>query len=173
LQIRQRVDSELKRARMAGDQRGGQRFSLDQDLPALLDTLRRLYQDSDIRLQLHEQTGPLLPLEREDGIELLGNLLDNAWKWADTAIQLRISSENGKLTISIEDDGPGIEAQQAEQLLQRGKRRDESVTGYGIGLSIVRHIVDSYHGSMHLQPSEQLGGLQVIVQLPFSPTQGV
>ena len=171
MQISRRVDSELKRARMAGDQRGGQRFSLDLDLPALLDTLRRLYQDSDIQLQLHEETGPLLPLEREDGVELLGNLLDNAWKWADTVIQLRISSADGQLRISIEDDGPGIEAPQAEQLLQRGKRREESVTGHGIGLSIVRQIVDSYQGSLHLQRSQQLGGLQVIVQLPFNPTQ--
>jgi len=167
-QIQQRIDNELKRARMAGDQRGRSRFNLQKDLPPLLDTLQRLHSQSDVHCDLHYETGLILPLEQEDATELLGNLLDNAWKWADTAIRLSFEKQDGQLLIVIDDDGPGIEPDQVEHLLQRGRRADESVSGHGIGLSIVKQIVESYQGTLQLERSEQLGGLRVVVELPLS-----
>ena len=166
-QIRQRIDSELRRARMAGDQRGNARFSLESDLPDLLDTLQRLHHEKHISLETGITTEPRLPIEREDGMELLGNLLDNAWKWAKQHIRLTIESRDKHLHIILEDDGPGIDEQRADDLIQRGQRQDETVSGHGIGLSIVREVVHSYKGSLQLQRSEQLGGLRAIVQLPL------
>ncbi|MDZ7802990.1 ATP-binding protein [Thiohalophilus sp.] len=166
-QIQQRVDSELKRARLAGDRRSHKRFDLQQDLPPLLDTLQRLYQDKPVELELQNAEDALLPLEKEDATELLGNLLDNAWKWTHSRIRLEFSEQDNSLRISVEDDGPGIEPQQATSLLQRGQRQDETVSGHGIGLSIVKQIVESYHGTLQLDRSEQLGGLRVLVQVPL------
>ncbi len=169
-QIQHRIDSELKRARMAGDQRSMRRFSLESDLPALLDTLKRLYHGRDIQVETRLDVDALLPLEREDAMELLGNLLDNAWKWTQHRIRLSFRKQGEMLLITTEDDGPGIDEQQAAILLQRGQRQDESVTGHGIGLSIVRQVVNSYNGTLQLERSEQLGGLQVIVRLPLLET---
>ncbi|MDR9437691.1 MAG: sensor histidine kinase [Thiohalophilus sp.] len=166
-QIQQRVDSELKRARLAGDRRSHKRFHLQQDLPPLLDTLERLYQDKSVALEVDNAEDVLLPLEKEDATELLGNLLDNAWKWANSRIRLTFSEQNERLSITIEDDGPGIDPQQAITLLQRGQRQDETVSGHGIGLSIVKQIVESYHGTLQLDRSPAFGGLRVIVQLPL------
>ncbi|MFP3875028.1 MAG: sensor histidine kinase, partial [Thiohalophilus sp.] len=157
--IRQRVDDELKRARLAGDRRSHRRFDLNDDLPALLDTLKQLYQDKALDVDVHSTIGPRLPLEQEDGTELLGNLLDNAWKWGHSRIRLEFAEQDNNLRISVEDDGPGIDPQHAATLLQRGQRQDESISGHGIGLSIVKQIVESYHGTLQLDRSDQLGGL--------------
>ncbi len=166
--IQQRIDSELKRARMAGDQRSMRRFSLDNDLPALLDTLERLYHERDIQVETRRDIQGLLPMDREDGMELLGNLLDNAWKWAQHRIRLSLRKQGEMLLITTDDDGPGIDEQQAAILLQRGQRQDESITGHGIGLSIVRQVVNSYNGTLQLGRSEQLGGLRVVIEIPLS-----
>lgn len=171
--IQQRVDSELKRARLAGDRRGHKRFDLKQDLPALLATLKQLYPDKVLQIEVQENIDSRLPLEQEDATELLGNLLDNAWKWASTRIQIGFTGQDGRLHISVEDDGPGIEPQHAATLLQRGQRQDESISGHGIGLSIVKQIVESYHGTLQLERSEQLGGLRVVVELPLSSEMNI
>jgi signal transduction histidine kinase len=107
-----------------------------------------------------------LALDREDMLELVGNLLDNACKWAASRAVLRLSIEQGTFVLVIEDDGPGVPEPQRERLLERGLRLDERVEGHGLGLSIVREIVDSYDGRLELDDSE-LGGLRVVVRLPF------
>ncbi|MEX2365613.1 MAG: ATP-binding protein, partial [Pseudohongiellaceae bacterium] len=89
------------------------------------------------------------------------------WKWTHSRIRLEFSEQDDNLRISVEDDGPGIDPQQAATLLQRGQRQDETVSGHGIGLSIVKQVVESYHGTLQLDRSEQLGGLRVLVQVPL------
>lgn len=98
-------------------------------------------------------------------MELLGNLLDNAWKWAEGRIALRLEKEGDALLISVEDDGPGIEAEKAEQVLARGVRLDEATPGHGIGLPMVRDIVEAYEGTLKIDRSE-LGGARIAVHLP-------
>jgi signal transduction histidine kinase len=163
-QINQLVNASLRRARLAGDGLGASRFDLQQDLPVLLDTLARLHRERSITVQQQLGDTRQLPLEQQDGMELLGNLLDNAWKWAESTVRLSVV-EGARPVIVVEDDGAGIDDAELEQLLRRGARQDEAISGYGIGLSIVRGLVDELGGSLGLGRSATLGGLMVTVRL--------
>ncbi len=164
--IREQLDTALRRARLAGESLGSRRFRLDTDLPDLLDTLQRLHHERHVTLE-QAITPPdgLLPLEQQDGMELLGNLLDNAWKWARSRIRLRIQAATDEVRIRIEDDGPGIPPDQRHQLLRRGHRQDENVPGHGLGLAVIQALVSDLGGRLELGESETLGGLQVEVRL--------
>ncbi len=109
--------------------------------------------------------GLQLPWDREDLLELLGNLLDNACKWADAEIRLEIVETAGGYRLSIEDDGPGIPEQRRDEVFSRGARLDEQTTGHGLGLGIVRDIVEAWGAQMRLL-SSPLGGLLVMIDLP-------
>ena len=161
--IDERVNQSLRRARLAGDGLGAGRFDLQQDLPMLVDTLNRLHRER--RITLHTQLNAItqLPLEQQDGMELLGNLLDNAWKWAASTVRLSVSGP-APLTLVVEDDGLGVDAAALQSLAQRGVRQDENLPGHGIGLSIVRNLVDELGGEMIFSASETLGGLQVKIR---------
>ena len=164
--IREQMDTALRRARLAGDSLGTRLFRLDTDLPDLIDTLRRLHRDRERVLEPVVETGLVLPLEQQDGMELLGNLLDNAWKWARSCIRLTLRAENGDVLIRIEDDGPGIPPEQRHELVRRGRRQDENLPGHGIGLSLVQGLVADVGGRLELSASPDLGGLRVDVWLP-------
>ena len=105
-------------------------------------------------------------------MELLGNLLENAYKWCDQHISITIKTlthENRKRTgliIEIADDGPGINKDKRKELLGRGVRGDEKVKGHGIGLSIVNDIVESYQGQIEIKQHELLNGAHFIITLP-------
>ena len=163
-QINELIDKSLRRARLAGDGLGVRRFDLHRDLPLLVDTLRRLHREKPINFQANPGAVTQLPLEQQDGMELLGNLLDNAWKWARSTVELAVSGAPG-VQIVIEDDGPGVDAADRQSLLQRGTRQDEHTPGHGIGLSIVKSLVEELGGSIEFTGSERLGGLRVTVVL--------
>lgn len=97
-------------------------------------------------------------------MELLGNLLDNAWKWAAGEVCLSVAVDAG-VEILVEDDGPGVDADAMEALGRRGVRQDEATPGHGLGLSIVSSLVQQLDGSMELSRSPRLGGLRVRVRL--------
>ncbi|WAC44149.1 sensor histidine kinase [Pseudomonas sp. SL4(2022)] len=163
-QIEQRIARELGRARLAGEALPGAHFDCPRELPELISTLAMIH-GNHLELSWRAEPGLRLPWDREDLLELLGNLLDNACKWADSQVQLHISCQGEVYQLSVEDDGPGIEAAQREEVLSRGNRLDEQVTGHGLGLGIVRDIVDAWGGQLQLADSA-LGGLQVTVTLP-------
>lgn len=95
--------------------------------------------------------------EIQDLQEILGNLLDNAYKWAYSKITVHASMTGKKLTIAIADDGPGLSPEQCQQVIARGVRTDEKMPGSGLGLSIVQELVSLYQGSMELTPSADAG----------------
>ena len=163
-QINEQVGKSLRHARLAGDSLGTSHFDLQTDLPPLVDTLNRLHHDRKIAFQ--RQSGELaqLPIEQQDGMELLGNLLDNAWKWARSTVQLTVGHD-AVWRICVEDDGPGIDAQVRQQLAQRGMRQDENIPGHGIGLSIVKTLVEELGGTLEYSVSKALGGLRVCIML--------
>ena len=160
------IQRELQRARIAGPSWHGNPFSLETDLPDLLDTLAQLYRDCQIDSDVKVE-GEILPLEREDAYELLGNLLDNACKWAQKNVRLRLRQQSDHLEITVEDDGPGVSAEQLTQLGIRGHRLDERVPGSGLGLSIAQDIVQRYGGMVSFSTSTQ-GGLKVSLKIPRS-----
>ena len=100
-----------------------------------------------------------------DLTEILGNLLDNACKWAHRTVRISAHGSDGLLRLRIEDDGPGISSTDAKLIFARGARADENVPGHGIGLAVVREIVEAYGGAANVGSSE-LGGASVELQLP-------
>jgi signal transduction histidine kinase len=163
--IRQLMERELKRARMAGKGVPRRRFDPAEDLPDLIMVLRQLHSERklDLRWQVADEIRPFG--EREDLLELLGNLLDNACKWAKSKVVCRIAGSEA-VTIVLEDDGVGISDQDLARLTERGGRLDETVEGHGLGLAIAKDIVKLYGGTMSFSRSPELGGLQVEIRLP-------
>jgi signal transduction histidine kinase len=164
--ISQLIDRELKRARIAGDD-VGHFFNPASAIPDLVDALKQLYTDRNIDIECSNLPDETLPVDHEDMLELLGNLLDNACKWADSKVVLSVE-KNDKLKIIIADDGPGINEQKRMIMLERGKRLDEQEAGHGLGLAIVKDLIDDYRGEIAFDNSSVLGGLLVTVELPLS-----
>jgi signal transduction histidine kinase len=162
--IHQRIERELKRARISGSFQTGANFNPQQELRALVQLLRNIYSEKTLSFQI-QAPDQLLSCDREDMLELMGNLLDNACKWAKQCIEINVNCDNGIL-LSVADDGPGCEVADMQQLLKRGVRLDENVQGHGLGLAIVQDIAEFYGGVVSVQQSESLGGLQVKVYLP-------
>lgn len=164
-EINQLTDRILKRARIAGHSHSGARFSFSQDLPALIETLDSMYKDKNIVIQVAMAEAIRFPIDREDMLELLGNLLDNACKWARQTVKITVSMDT-ELRLCIEDDGPGADVNQFQQIDKRGVRLDESKQGYGLGLAIVSDMVSEYSGTIIFSTSKTLGGFRVDVVLP-------
>ncbi|MFT5720764.1 MAG: signal transduction histidine kinase [Motiliproteus sp.] len=166
LKLRSLMERELTRARICGSALPGRRIYIHQELEKLQRTLQAIHRDKELTIQTYLQTETYFPGERDDLVELLGNLLDNACKWAVSQVQVRGTMDEHCLELCIEDDGPGIEPAQRQHLLDRGVRLDESTSGHGLGLSIVTEIVRQYEGRFDLCRSD-LGGLKVHVFLPL------
>ncbi len=162
--IRTLVDRELARARVAGGASPGQRFRPHEDVPALANVIRGLYAERELSVTWTVPSRSFA-VDREDLLELLGNLLDNAAKWARGHIHL-VVEDAPALHLVVEDDGPGCPPEKLEEITRRGVRLDEETPGTGLGLSIVRSIVADYGGQLTLGRSETLGGLQVEVRFP-------
>ncbi|WP_245979081.1 sensor histidine kinase [Solilutibacter pythonis] len=114
----------------------------------------------DESAHFHGETGDLQ--------ELLGNLLENAFKWAKSRVLLTVAKDAGALLLAVDDDGPGIPREKIAVVLQRGVRGDERVQGHGIGLSIVQDIIQGYGGELLVSASAELGGARFEVRLPAS-----
>jgi len=162
--IAQLIDSELTRARLAGRGSASQRLNLSDELPALCGLLQQVYSDKLVDIRYNVPNDVVWPHDRQDMLELIGNLLDNAVKWADGVVILTVRHVQG-IRLEVEDDGPGVSAEKLRQLTDRGTRLDESVAGHGLGLSIVKDIVSTYQGRLEFSRSSRLGGLRVTVLL--------
>ena len=164
--IHQLIESELRRARLAGRGAAGRLFDLDAELPPLAGLLEQVYSDKAVDIRWTVAPGVELVHDRQDMLELIGNLLDNAVKWADGVVMLGLRMTADGVLLDVEDDGPGCSEEELDRLTTRGVRLDESVAGHGLGLSIVKDIVDTYDGTLELGRSTRLGGLRAAVLLP-------
>ncbi|MEX1829873.1 ATP-binding protein [Luteibacter sp. CQ10] len=137
----------------------------------LVQSLEKVYAAKNVLCEFELEDGVTFPGEQGDLLELMGNLVENAFKWASHRVLLtarsigKIKGRSG-LELVVEDDGPGIADDKIEKVLQRGVRGDERVQGHGIGLSIVQDIVKAYQGELHVDRSEELGGARFRVRLP-------
>jgi len=136
----------------------------------LVKVLQRLHHDKgiEINLSVENPKGLSFKGELDDLSEVLGNILENACKWANSRIRLEVKNVDTKLQILILDDGPGIAVEDVSDVLQRGTRLDTKTEGQGIGLSIVNDLVESYSGALKLESSSHYdesfsSGLAVLV----------
>ncbi|MDO8354325.1 MAG: HAMP domain-containing sensor histidine kinase, partial [Aestuariivirga sp.] len=155
--MRRHVERGLIRARLSTG-RGHDRTNLAEAADAVVSTLRRLPEANDLKWLIGIPADTVVPLERNDLLELLGNLLDNARKFAKS--QVKISFAEG--SIVIEDDGPGVADAELSSIRQRGRKLDESRKGFGLGLAIVEDIADLYELELSYGRAA-CGGLQVKV----------
>ena len=167
--IRDHIDHHLKRARIAGGG-SGQGLPIKERVEKIARAIARLNRDKGLEVIVDCVDDLRFDGEKEDFDEMLGNIVDNAGKWAKAQVTLSAhkADSGGRRTymeIRVEDDGPGVPQEELETLFERGKRLDEHVPGTGLGLAIVRDIVELYGGNAHLEQAT-LGGLAVILRLP-------
>ena len=163
--LRNLVERELTRARIAGAALPGQKVIIEEEVEKLIKAMKMIYRDKTLDYEISIKSTTFFPGERDDLIELMGNLIDNASKWATTRVRIKGMMNEHCLELCIEDDGPGIPVDKMTQLMSRGERLDESTVGHGLGLSIVMEIVRQYKGKFQLLPSE-MGGLHAHLLLP-------
>ena len=164
---RQQIDRHLALARVAAAaQDKGLRCQVVPVIDGLIRVMQRVHPERRFTFipgdKAHEM---LFRGEAQDLQEMLGNLLDNAGKWARSGIHIEISADGGNLHLDVDDDGPGIPADQRAALLQRGQRGDEKIAGAGLGLAIVSELASLYEGHLELLDAP-LGGLRARLTLP-------
>ncbi|MGY6275803.1 sensor histidine kinase [Methylomonas sp. MgM2] len=159
------IDRELKRARICGNQQAIMSFNPYREMTDLTLLMNNLHAEKHLSIKFVAPDSTV-HLDREDMLEMIGNLLDNACKWAKHRIRIDIGLSD-TLTIEVADDGPGCSKLDAQTLTQRGLRLDESVQGHGLGLAIVSDIVNFYKGDLRVCRSTELGGFMVKVRLPL------
>lgn len=136
-------------------------------LARLVRVTAKLNPDVDVQF-LNHMDDAIFAGEQEDLEEVVGNLLENAGKWGRSAIRLTLARVDSGFEISVEDDGPGLAPDQIKDALTRGTRLDESKPGTGLGLSIVHDTVREYGGTLRLERSADLGGLNARLTLPIA-----
>ncbi|HSG39246.1 MAG TPA: sensor histidine kinase, partial [Thermoanaerobaculia bacterium] len=165
--MQRQIDYHLARARATASSRAapGVRCSVLPSVAGLVRTMRRLHAERELAIDTDVSPEHEIQGRREDLDEMLGNLLDNACKWARSRVAVSSSLEDARLVISVDDDGPGLDPSLRAQVLQRGVRADQQVRGSGLGLAIVSDLAELYGGSVTLETSP-LGGTRARLQLP-------
>ncbi|MEE9250830.1 MAG: ATP-binding protein [Alphaproteobacteria bacterium] len=164
--MQRNIDHHLTRARTAAARDVlGARTEVGPTAEDLRRMLTRHHAERAIRIELEVGEGVAFRGERQDLEEMLGNLMDNACKWAKSQVRVSAVSAHDTLRLSVEDDGPGLAPGARDAALNRGERLDESVPGSGLGLAIVRDIADLYGGEIALEEAS-LGGLKALLILP-------
>lgn len=168
--MRRQLDYHLAHARAAASgATANARASVLDAATALVRTLERLHAERRIAVDLHVDPTHIVRTQPEDLEEMLGNLLDNAFKWTRSRVSIASRAADGRVEILVEDDGPGVTPSMRHRVLQRGVRADEAAPGSGLGLAIVRDLSELYGGSIaieNLSPS----GLQAALTLPATLT---
>lgn len=165
------IEHQLKRAAASGGALLGQApVEVAQVASELRGALLRVYGQKDLVIELAIAPGTQFIGDRSDLTELLGNLLDNACKWCRSRVCLTARADHSagpreRLTLVVDDDGPGISAEDRARVLERGVRTDENVPGHGIGLAMVRDTVEMYGGHLAIDASP-LGGARFALRLP-------
>jgi signal transduction histidine kinase len=161
------IDHYLSRARIYGKKDAiGYRTSVRSVVDDIAYAVGHIYKDRDIDIKLLCVEDRWFRGESQDLEEMAGNLLDNACKWAKSTVHVNCESNEDRMRLVIEDDGPGIDEEHHEDVMRRGRKLDQNQPGHGQGLGIVRDIARLYGGWLHLDRSETLGGLKATLDLP-------
>jgi signal transduction histidine kinase len=167
LTMREQVDHHLRRARAAARAQGtGERTEVAPVLDELSRTLERIFGERGVVIDWDAEDDLVFRGERQDLLELIGNVMENACKWCKRRVRAAAAPEGaGLFMVTVEDDGPGLPEDQRATVLRRGTRLDENAPGSGLGLSIVEELAKAYGGAISLGESAW-GGLKVELRLP-------
>jgi signal transduction histidine kinase len=164
--MRRQIDSHLARSRAAASGTTfGARATVGDGVRGLVRTMTRLYADRHLAIDAAVSDALVVRVPTEDLEEMLGNLLDNACKWASRRVSVSAEPTSGGVAIIVDDDGPGLPPELRQRVLQRGVRADEAAPGSGLGLAIVGDLAEDYGGSVALDRSPH-GGLRARLTLP-------
>ena len=158
------IQYQLRRAATAGSSPGMGLVMLHPLAIRIVNTVQKAYRNKqpDVTIAIDDSIG--LRIDEGDLMELLGNLIDNAFKWCRNRIELSAYHRDNQVIIQVKDDGPGIDPQQIARILERGVRADQSTPGHGIGLAIVRDIMQVYEGELSIENNPP-GGACVTLRL--------
>jgi two-component system sensor histidine kinase PhoQ len=161
------ISHQLQRASVSGRATLAKPVPISKVVERLVRSLDKVYRDKQVAVNLELDPAPTFTGDEADLTEILGNLLENAYKYCMRTVLVHVKSDQhtGGVEISIEDDGPGIAADQIDTVLLRGKRMDESIPGQGIGLSMANEIITVYGGQLTITASP-LGGTLIQVSFP-------
>jgi signal transduction histidine kinase len=164
--MRRQIDYQLAQVGAAASGAApGARCSVLDSAAGLVRALERLHAGRSLRIEVEIAAQHVVRGDSEDLDEMLGNLLDNACQWARSRVAVASQAVAGTVVITVDDDGPGLDAAQRGQVLERGVRADEESPGSGLGLSIVRELAALHGGEIRLEPAP-LGGLHARLTLP-------
>jgi signal transduction histidine kinase len=164
--MHRQVDYHLAQARAAESRAGGGACcAVAESAEGLARTMRHLHAGHGLAIEVDVAPGHAVRARREDVDEMLGNLLDNACKWARSRVTVQSAAAGGEVGIAVDDDGPGLTPQLRESVLRRGVRADEAAPGSGLGLAIVRDLAELHGGAIALEESPA-GGVRARLRLP-------
>lgn len=163
--MRRQIDYQLARTRALSGRASGARCQLSPVTAGLVRTLARLHVERGLSLEASIDDSLEVRGLGSDVEEMLGNLLDNACRWAGSRVDVSATTAADRVIVTVDDDGPGLPEEMWEKVLQRGVRLDESEHSSGLGLAIVRDLAEVYDGSVVLGRSP-LGGLRAELTLP-------
>lgn len=173
--MRRQIDYHLAHARAAASSGPvGPRSALSESVDGLVRALSRLHVERGLVIESAVASDLIVQIERADLDEILGNLIDNACKWARARVAISARLEGSAVVVAVDDDGPGLAVSMREAVLRRGVRADEAAPGSGLGLAIVRDLAELYQGAIALTDSP-LGGLRAELRLPapsVRPSEG-
>lgn len=167
------VQYQLQRAAASGRTALMAPVDLEMMANKIISALDKVYADKNLQCKIEIEAGIEFHCQEGDMMELLGNLVDNAFKWSRQRIEINIrrdefpTQNEGGLLVEICDDGPGIDEKNLETVLARGGRLDPTTKGHGLGLAMVQNIVELYQGELKIARSS-LGGAKVTLWLPWS-----
>jgi two-component system sensor histidine kinase PhoQ len=166
------VGYQLSRAARSGHALFSAPIQIEPRAEEIVASLEKVYLSKGVVCEFELDPDAAFHGELGDLQELLGNVLENAFKWSQRRVLLTVRSEPAKgmsrpgLVLVVEDDGAGVDLENVEKLLQRGVRGDERVQGHGIGLAIVQDIVRAYRGELKVDKSAELGGARFEIHFP-------
>jgi signal transduction histidine kinase len=164
--MRRQVDYHLAQARAsASGGNPGVRCHVLTSADGLARTMHMLHAERGVRVEVDIPHEHYVQGQREDLDEMLGNLVDNACKWAKSRVTVTAVAEPGRLIILVDDDGPGLDPSLRDAVLRRWVRADEAAPGSGLGLAIVRDLAELYRGTISLHESPA-GGVRARLELP-------
>jgi len=158
------VDYQLQRASNIGQVILGKAILLKPIVTKIVSSLEKVHKEKNIETSFFIADDFSIKFNEGDLFELLGNLIENAFKWSNKKIKISASKKNNNIQLIIEDDGPGINKEKYDDILLRGQRADQSIPGHGLGLAMVKDILLLYKGSIRIEKSE-LNGAKIIIAI--------